>query len=170
MKVLARTFYFALIISFLVGCVGNKNEKLIVNPKALQIPNTEDILVLRTDFSSEDIWKEICHEVLISGNSLGFKPYVEFVSDQRFEGFTKDVITKNSIDYNHLFLFVIDSTTMNHYSKPILCIDLYERPNLSFRTIPSEMWSVQNNLSISNLDLDEFMNACDEEGIFRGFE
>jgi hypothetical protein len=31
------------------------------------------------------------------------------------------------------------------------------------------MWAVENNLSIANMDYDEFAAAVDEDGIFRDF-
>jgi hypothetical protein len=41
---------------------------------------------------------------------------------------------------------------------------------LTFRVVPAEMWSVQNNLSIANLDWEDFAGSLDDEGICRGFE
>jgi hypothetical protein len=38
-----------------------------------------------------------------------------------------------------------------------------------FRVIPSQMWSVENNLSIANMDFFEFADAVGDDGIFRGF-
>jgi hypothetical protein len=38
-----------------------------------------------------------------------------------------------------------------------------------FRVIPSELWGPENNLSIANLDFDEFANNAGSDGIFRGF-
>jgi hypothetical protein len=32
------------------------------------------------------------------------------------------------------------------------------------------MWSVENNLSISNMDFEEFAASADKNGIHRGFE
>ncbi|WP_376771528.1 DUF6924 domain-containing protein [Actinomadura alba] len=37
------------------------------------------------------------------------------------------------------------------------------------RVIATEFWSIENNLSLSNMDFHEFADAVDEEGIFRGF-
>jgi hypothetical protein len=39
----------------------------------------------------------------------------------------------------------------------------------TFRVVPSEMWSVQNNLTISNLDWEDFAGKADGDGVFRGF-
>ena len=46
---------------------------------------------------------------------------------------------------------------------------MYDEPGRTFRVIPSEMWSVENNLSIANMDFAEFADAVDEDGVFRGF-
>jgi hypothetical protein len=32
------------------------------------------------------------------------------------------------------------------------------------------MWEVENNLSIANMGFEEFANAVDKDGIFRGFQ
>jgi len=31
------------------------------------------------------------------------------------------------------------------------------------------MWSVENNLSISNMDFSDFADSADADGVFRGF-
>jgi uncharacterized protein DUF6924 len=31
------------------------------------------------------------------------------------------------------------------------------------------MWSVENNLSIANMDFDEFADAVDQDGVYRRF-
>jgi hypothetical protein len=41
---------------------------------------------------------------------------------------------------------------------------------MKLRTIPSEMWGIENNLSISNMDFEDFSNVVDEDGVFRGFK
>lgn len=37
------------------------------------------------------------------------------------------------------------------------------------RAIATELYSIEANLSIGNMDFAEFADAMDEEGIFRGF-
>ena len=48
-------------------------------------------------------------------------------------------------------------------------VDLYEEPGRTFRVIPAEIWSVDNNLSIANMDFAEFADAVEPDGVFRGF-
>jgi hypothetical protein len=38
-----------------------------------------------------------------------------------------------------------------------------------FRCIPSELWAVENNLNISNMDWEDFSGAAGDDGAFRGF-
>jgi hypothetical protein len=38
-----------------------------------------------------------------------------------------------------------------------------------FRCIPPELWGIDNNLNIANMDWAEFADAVDENGVFRGF-
>jgi hypothetical protein len=66
-------------------------------------------------------------------------------------------------------MFVVDRTALSHGDQPILVMDLYAEPGRTFRVIPSEMWSVENNLSLANMDFAEFADSTDADGIFRGF-
>ncbi|WP_435828452.1 DUF6924 domain-containing protein, partial [Nocardia testacea] len=37
------------------------------------------------------------------------------------------------------------------------------------RILPSQMWGIENNLSIANMDFQDFADAADPDGVFRGF-
>ena len=66
-------------------------------------------------------------------------------------------------------MFVVDNITIAHEEQPVAVLDLWHQPGRTFRVIPSQMWSIENNLSISNMDFFEFADAVDDDGIFRGF-
>jgi hypothetical protein len=59
--------------------------------------------------------------------------------------------------------------TFSDAEQPVLVVDLCEQPGRTFRVIPREMWGVENNLSIANMDYDDFANSADADGVFRGF-
>jgi len=40
----------------------------------------------------------------------------------------------------------------------------------SAETIPSELWGIDNNLNIANMDWQEFADHAHENGVFRGFD
>ena len=90
---------------------------------------------------------------------------MDFLSDPTYDGITAPQLTQLILkDCHHLFIFIVDQTTFQHPEHPILVVDLHDELGRTFRVIPSEMWSVENNLSLAN-------NAdnVEQDGIFRGF-
>ncbi|MFD7408547.1 DUF6924 domain-containing protein [Streptomyces sp. NPDC059866] len=35
--------------------------------------------------------------------------------------------------------------------------------------VASKLWSVENNVSLANMDWEEFVDAAEADGVFRGF-
>lgn len=131
------------------------------------IPDTQHPVIIRTDFTDNAAWKAFLPEIQRSYS--GFKAYIEVIDHADYSGASvSDLLTKTS-DYKYNFLFIADSTTLSQAEHPILCVDLGDVPGRSFRVIPSELWSVENNLSIANMDYEEFFESTDPDGIFRGF-
>ena len=132
------------------------------------IPDTPNAAVLRTDFSDDAAWAAIC--VQIRAPSGDFVATVECLSDPAFEGITpSQVPALVRPDTRHGFLFLVDRQTVTDPEHPVVVVDLYHEPGRSFRVIPSEMWGVENNLSLANMDFHEFADAVDPDGVFRGF-
>jgi hypothetical protein len=144
-------------------------DKLVETKFPLKhIPDTQNALVLRTDFSDESVWELICAAIQEPVGDL--QAYVEFLSDPAYSGFTPEqLMLLVPQESDHTFLFIVDLFSLSHREHPILVIDLLDEPGRSFRVIPSEMWSVENNLSIANMDFHEFANSVDLDNIFRGF-
>ncbi len=133
-----------------------------------QLPETENPLVLRTDFSDQIAWEKICEAIQEPVDS--FSAYVEFVTDMAYQDITKEqllqLIPEN---YVHSFIILVDHTAISQPEFPLLIIDLDEEPGREFRAIPSQIQGIENNLSISNMDFAEFADSVDEDGVFRGF-
>ena len=104
------------------------------------IPNTEDSLVLRTDFSDEAAWNLVCSNIK---RPVGeFQAYVEFLSNSNFEGLTSEqIIQLIPESYEHSFIFIVDKVTISHLEHPVLVVDLFDEPGRIFRVIPSRMYS-----------------------------
>jgi len=142
------------------------------------LPDTEDSLVLRTDFSDEAAWARICGEIEAPVGE--FQAYVSFVSDPDFDGLSLSALTSLGQRGPHrVFMFVVDHVCLTDAEHPILVLDLGDgdlededlgdEPGRTFRVVPREMGSVQNNLSIANMDFYEFADSVDADGVFRGF-
>ena len=134
-----------------------------------KIPTSDSSLALRTDFSDESAWSAICAAIQEPSGDFGFTANVDFVSDREYDGLTAEqlrlVLPEGS---HHSFVFIIDHVALSQPDHPILVVDLLDEPGRTFRVIPSEMWAVENNLSIANMDFEEFSDAVDSDGIFRG--
>jgi hypothetical protein len=134
------------------------------------IPHTENALVLRTDFSDQAAWVEICGELRKPAGTLHFLAYLDYLNDMEFAGITeKQLLELLPPDYNHSFIIVADQKAMTHPEHPLLIIDLSKKSGREFRAIPAQIQGIQNNLSIANMDFEEFMDAADQDGVFRGF-
>jgi uncharacterized protein DUF6924 len=132
------------------------------------LPDSANAIVVRTDFSDAEAWDTVCAE--IRKPSGDFRAYVDFVSDPEFEGVEVERLPSLiAPDKYRSFIFLVDRMTLSDPEHPVLVVDLLEEPGRTFRVIPHEMWSVENNLSLANLDFQDFYDSVDSDGIFRGF-
>ncbi|AFY31186.1 hypothetical protein [Calothrix sp. PCC 7507] len=133
-----------------------------------KLPKTDNSLVLRSDFSDDSAWESICAAIR---EPVGeFRAFVDCINDSDYEGLTiEQLIAIAPKGSDHSFVFIVDRTALTHVEHPILVVDLYDEPGRTFRVIPREMWSVENNLSIANMEYCEFAVSVDQDGIFRGF-
>lgn len=134
------------------------------------LPQTQNPLVLRTDFSSQATWETIRTEIQEPAGVLRFRANIEFLDDPQYAGLTTtQLLELVSENYPYNFIVIVDQAAISHPEHPLLIIDLFEGSGNEFRAIPSTIQSIENNLSIANMDFEEFAEAVDEDGIFRGF-
>jgi hypothetical protein len=134
------------------------------------IPDTQNALVLRIDFSNEVAWEAICAAIQKPVGILRFRANVDFLNDVEFADITKAQMLKLiPKDYSHSFIVLVDRTATLLPDHPLLIVDLSEGFGREFRALPSQVQGIENNLSISNMDFEEFAEAVDESGVFRGF-
>lgn len=154
------------------GCFSRKGAHIVPIRIDImkQIPETENPLVLRTDFSNQAAWERICAIIQKPVGIFRFRANVEFVDDVEYAGITKDQLLAFILkDYSHSFIIVVDRTAISFPDHPLLIVDLYERSGREFRAIPSQIQGIENNLSIANMDFEEFTESVNKSGVFRGF-
>ena len=150
----------------------------------------QDPWVVRTDFFHEASWQRVCNLIgapQVDGGQE-FYAYVKYVSDTRYTGMTaQQLVQALPVNYPDFFCFVADRITLTDTEYPVLVInfapedfelDTDEQPSISetltaniqtIRAIPSTIQSIENNLSIANMDFEDFSASVDVDGIFRGF-
>jgi len=130
---------------------------------------TDNSLLLRTDFSDEAAWASLC-EALRQPSGEGFSAFLACASDRAYDGLSvEQLVAMTREGGDRSFVFIADRATLSAPEQPVLVVDLHQEPGRTFRAIPREMWSVENNLSIANMDFSEFADNVDPDGIFRGF-
>lgn len=137
--------------------------------RELSTANSDKSLLLRMDFSDQLAWEALCEAVQVPSDD-GFVASFDFVSDPVYSGIKiEELLELQPKGAEHNFLFIADAECLANSEHPILVVDLHTEPGRTFRVIPSEVWAVENNLSISNMDFEEFANEADLKGVFRGF-
>lgn len=131
-----------------------------------EIEEIESPVLIRTDFSDDKVWEEICAAVQEPRDP--FFPNTEMIDNREYEGASKEgVLQLLGETYLHGFAFVADEATIKEKDHPVLVLDLEEGDE--FRAVPSEIAAIENNLSIGNMGFEEFAEGVGEDGIFRGF-
>lgn len=143
----------------------------------LEIQNC--VLLVRTSFSNDTGWASLCAAVA-EPTVEGFLAGVELVDEAAYSGASAEELS-GLLPEPHRgphFFFVADSAAIDEADHPILVISvpysepeldwLNETPRPAFRVVAAELWSVENNLSIANMNWDDFVDAA-HEGVFRGF-
>ena len=153
-------------------------QEFVIRPERLEksmpiLPITNASPVLRTDFSDQPTWEAIRGEIQ-QPSAEGFEAHVEIIDDRAFEGISKEqLLAALPRDYPHTFMIVVDHRAISQSDHSLLVINLFDGdgPEVGeeFRTLPSEIQGIENNLSIANMGFEEFAGAVDADGVFRGF-
>ncbi|GAA1873296.1 hypothetical protein GCM10009836_62860 [Pseudonocardia ailaonensis] len=140
-------------------------------PVRPSLPAVHATALIRTDFADDAAWA-LAVTRLTTPNESGFVASLAVLEEERFAGATVvDLLelATPSWSRNWACLFVVDGETLASDDLPVLVVGLRrEDRGRTFRVVARELWSVENNLSISNLDFRDFAGST-EDGVFRGF-
>ena len=153
--------------------------------------DTHNPWVVRASISNDQSWELIKKLVaapqkdLLSG--MEFTANVRFVEDPLFANLPiHDIVRSLPADYPGYLVFVVDAQSDQGNEHSLLVVgfspqrddpkDFARKPNQtpveeirSFRALPSTIQSIENNLTIANMDFEDFRNAVYQDGVFRGF-
>lgn len=131
-------------------------------------------VLVRTWFGDDGEWLRLIARVRIPSGD-GFLADVTFVDDLIFEGLSAEALQARQAN-GPIVSFIADKVTLTVDDQPIMAVWVLPRdadddgPEPEpFRVVPSEIWSVENNINLANMDWQEFSGSVDADGIFRGF-
>ncbi|MFJ9391023.1 DUF6924 domain-containing protein [Nocardioides sp. NPDC101246] len=132
------------------------------------LPSARESLLVRVEFSDDDAWQQ-AKAAAIATYDDGFCAYLHPVDDPSNQGASWEELVQAAPEspYRPAVMFVVDHEALAA-EYPILVVDLVkDRP--PFRCIAAELWGIDNNLNISNMDWEEFARVTGPDGVFRGF-
>ncbi|MFG3173378.1 DUF6924 domain-containing protein [Streptomyces sp. NPDC048200] len=133
------------------------------------LPCTLEALVVRTDFSKAGLG-EALRAALSAPSADGFLANGVLVDDLSYKDVTPEVaVGLVPGGYQHPLLVLADSVTAASTELPLLVVDLRHEPRRCIRVVAAALWSIENNLSGANMDFEEFVDAVDDDGVFRSF-
>jgi hypothetical protein len=139
------------------------------------LPETRASLIVRTDFSDDAVWRDVCQAVE-AGEFYDTNDFLSFVDNRAYDGVAAQHIPDlvPVTRWHQATIYLVDAMTITHADHPLLVIDLYEFQQSgslnTFRSVPAEIAAIECNLSIANMDFEDFADNADSDGIFRGFE
>ena len=143
------------------------------------LPPSEATLIIRTDFADPVAWDKL--------RSVINDPYQEasglFVDDPRFAGLAPEqLLTRLPRGYDGAIIAVADATTFASAELPVVIVYVDDDDNPEdpsdddhvppprsnhFRCIAAAYTEVEANLSLANMDFEDFLDAVDADGIYR---
>lgn len=153
------------------------------------LPQSDQTLLIRTDFSNEEVWDKVRSAALVPGpdfqGAMGLisevreavgepldeiETNLHIVDDRDYAGATVEQLLEALDDSAHqAILIVADQTAIRDAEHPVLIVDLFTERGRAFRALPSCVFEIESNLSIGNMDWEEFVNGVDDNGVYRGF-
>jgi hypothetical protein len=139
------------------------------NVTMAQLPASDDSLLVRTFFADAAGW-EAASKAAQAENADGFRAYVRVVEDPAWEAAAWQALRESArgSGVHPAVLFVIDEAALAD-PFPVQVVDLTDDARQPFRCTAAELWGVDNNLNIANMDWDEFADNLGPRGIFEGF-
>lgn len=134
------------------------------------IPETPDAPLIRTDFADDAAWESLLQRLREPVGKMEFLANFTPVSEPSFSGAPpKTLLDAVPAGSPHRILLVSDTHTMTDPRHPVLVVELHGAGR-TFRAEPGSVQSIENNLTIANMDWDEFAERIDAEGVFIPFD
>lgn len=162
---------------------------MIFRERMKNLPQTDQTLLIRTDFSNDAVWREVfsaaaqpgpefremlgqlgaVHEAAGEPLDSPIETNLHVVDDRDYAGATSEQLLQAlDQDAAHILMIIVDETAIRDAEHPVLIVDLNEEPGRTFRALPSCVFEIESNLSICNMDWEDFADNADDNGVYRG--
>lgn len=134
---------------------------------SLPAPDFDCCLLVRTDYSDDRAW-QLVNDAIQTPSEEGFTAGVTIIENPDWEGIdTARLIAALPETYRHPLLIVSDASTQSGSGFPLLVTEVKHQPRRSMRVAAGSLWAVENNISIANLNWEDYANNISPDGIYR---
>lgn len=135
------------------------------------LPDSEIYLLIRTYFGDDAAWDEL-RTAIDEGSQEGFFATVEYVDDRQFDRFSVEALEAAHPHRADAWdvMYVADERAIIERAHPLLVVRVGCSDDQPFRCRADLLYEVDANLSLANLDWDDFRDQIDESGVYGGVE
>ena len=133
------------------------------------LPSTEASLLVRTDFTDGVAWEKT-RAASLAESDEGSRAYLQVVDDATlgeadWQDLRRDVL---ALERHAAVLFIADRAALAG-DHSIQVVDLSSASRPPFRCLARELWGVDNNLNLANMEWEDFSDNVESDGVYRGF-
>ncbi|MFD9963672.1 DUF6924 domain-containing protein [Amycolatopsis sp. NPDC058986] len=143
------------------------------SPAALEtLINAPSIPIVRTDFADDHAWRATWSDITTPReyHDDEFVLDATLVALPEFDGWTGEELAELlSRTAKHTLVFVVDAITLASPEHPVLVVKIDEdrdQPR-SLRAVPHALLDLEIQLSIANMDWEDFSGAVEPDGVLR---
>lgn len=133
-----------------------------------ELPDHTASILVRTCFTRPDDWRRLQQAFVTPSTGDGFLPDLDEVDDPAWEHASPEDVLAAAGELR--VVVVADERALSEPGFPALVLRREGRQVHRVRAIAAHMWAIENNLSLFNMDFEEFIRAADDDGVFHGFE
>jgi hypothetical protein len=135
------------------------------------LPKSDIYLLVRTYFGDDAGWDAL-KALIDEGSEEGFFANAQYVDDRQFDGFSSKALedAHPHRDSGWDVMYVADEQAITHPAHPLLLVRVGSTEELPFRCRADALYEVDANLSLANLDWDDFRGQVDASGVYGGVE
>ena len=131
----------------------------------------ENTPLVRTWFGDQSGWLALLSATR-TPSADGFLAYVDVVEYFSLDGATPSQVAALLPEKSEYTIAIVaDQQSMTDAEQPLLVVlaDGSDDPP-TLRVVPSALWSIENNLSLANMEWEDFVEFADDHGVFRGVD
>ncbi|WP_329139467.1 hypothetical protein OG552_33520 [Streptomyces sp. NBC_01476] len=146
------------------------SDEAVTGVTAGGLPPSDGTPGIRVDYTDQAAWEALRADLRPIDDDDEPGSFLDLLDDPAYHGLTVErVIELTDGDEGYGLFVLLDTEAMNAPGHPVLVVDIDEDEVRTLRVAADVLHEVEANLFLANMDFEEFADAADDDGVFRGF-